>query len=292
MSEEWPRRALPDHVVTPLLTRITEGSLDEDYRQVALRKAGSTGSPPPRSGRPHLVAAVVIAVFGVLVTTAAVQTSRNSAVTDAGRETLIQRVKAERRVVAEEQRTIADLQDDTIAAEDDLAALTARQQAELARQRRLEVRTGFVAVTGPGVRVTVTDPVDVTDVNDLVRDEDLALLVNGLWSAGAEAISINGQRLTMLTAIRNSGVAVHVNTRPVNPPYVVSAIGDMDTLQANLLDTSLGARFFDVADQLGFGINMQNVEELSLPALRGPRLHHAQRGTTGKPGLDDEEGKP
>lgn len=292
MSEEWPPR-LPDHVVTPLLTRITEGSLDEDYRMVALRRAApSEGKPPPRSSRPHLTAAVVIAVFGILVTTAAVQTSRNSAVTDASRETLIRRAQAERELVAQEQRTIAELQDGTIAAEEDLAGLTARLQAEVARQRRLEVRTGFVAVTGPGVRVTVTDPPDVTDINDLVRDEDLALLVNGLWSAGAEAISINGQRLTMLTAIRNSGVAVHVNTRPVNPPYVVSAIGDTDTLQANLLDTTLGARFFDVADQLGFGINMQNVEELALPALRGPRLQHAQRGTPDKPGLDDEEVKP
>lgn len=290
MADEWPR-SLPDHVTTPLLTRITEGSLDADYRQVAQRRAGS-GTPAPRgTGRPHLTATIVIAVFGVLVTTAAVQTSQNADVTDASRATLIARVNAEREVVAAEQGRIAELQDANIEAEADLAALTVRQQEQLVRQRRVEVRTGFVAVRGEGVQVTVSDPPDA-DVVELVRDEDLALLVNGLWRAGAEAISINGQRLTVLSAIRNSSAAVHVNSRPVNAPYVISAIGDQGTLQADLLDTATGSRFFDLADQLGFGINMQNVDDLSLPALRGPRLHHVQAGTTGKPGLDDEEANP
>lgn len=288
MAEEWRRP--PAHVTTPLLTRITEGSLDEDYREVARRRV--PGAPRPPAARPHLTATVVIAVFGVLVTTAAVQTSQNSDVTDASRATLISRVKSERAMVADEQRRIGELQDANIAAESDLDDVTGRQQEQLARQRRLEVLTGFVAVHGEGVRVTVTDPATVTDVTQLVRDEDLALLVNGLWSAGAEAIAINGQRLTTLTAIRNSSAAVHVNSRPVNPPYVVSAIGDTATLQANLLDTSTGSRFFDVADQLGFGINMQNEDDMVLPALRGPRLSNVERDTNGKPGMDDEEANP
>lgn len=304
MSEEWPPREpvraparLPDHVTTPLLTRITEGSLDEDYRQVALRKAATpaTGGRGARSGgpgRPQLIATAVIAVFGVLVTTAAVQTSRNSDVTDAGRQTLIQRVQDERRVVAAEQQEIADLQAANIAAEADLDELTGRLQSITAQQTRDGAQTGFLPVTGPGVQVTITDPVNVTDTADLVRDVDLARLVNGLWEAGAEAISINAQRLTMLSPIRNSYIAIHVNTRPVNPPYVVKAIGNTDTLQADLLDTSLGSRFFDVADQLGFGIDMQNEDRLELPALRGPRLQHVKAGTEGKPGLDDEEANP
>lgn len=292
MTEGWPDRpaaGLPDHVTTPLLTRITEGSLDADYRQVALRRAGE--ARPPRPGGRHLVATSVIAVFGVLVTTAAVQTSQNSDIQDASRNTLIERVKDRRALVAAQQQQMVELQDQNIDSQADLDQLTAQQQAELARQERLEVRTGFVAVTGDGVRVTIADPPDA-GVLALVHDEDLALLVNGLFSAGAEAIAINGQRLTVLTAIRNSGLAINVNSRPLTAPYVVSAIGNQDTLQADLLDTALGARFFDVADQFGFGVTMQNVDDLELPALRGPRLEHAQRGTAGKPGLEDEEANP
>ena len=82
---------------------------------------------------------------------------------------------------------------------------------------------------------------------------DLALLVNGLWRAGAEAIAINGQRLTARSAIRNSGAAINVNGRPpLSPPYVVTAIGDTKTLQADLLDTSTGLAFQNGADALGF----------------------------------------
>ena len=66
------RPPLPSYVTTPLLTRITESSLDEDYRHVADRKAADPTAP--RS--PHRLAAVVVAAFGVLVTIAAVRCGR------------------------------------------------------------------------------------------------------------------------------------------------------------------------------------------------------------------------
>lgn len=296
MPDDWRGPAtgpLPDYVTKPLLTRITEGSLDADYLMVAQRRSAERASAAggtPRGGpsRPHLTAAAVIAVFGVLVTTAAVQTSRNADVTDAGRTTLIARVTAEREEVAAQQQQIADLQDDNIGAEADLADLTVAHQDELARLRRLEVATGFVAVRGDGVKVTIADPPNA-DATELVQDVDLARLVDGLWRAGAEAIAINGQRLTVLSAIRTSGVAINVNSRPITPPYIVSAIGDQATLQANLLDSTHGSRFFDVADQLGFGVAMQNEDDLVLPAARGPRLVSVARGISGKPGMDNSE---
>ena len=142
------------------------------------------------------------------------------------------------------------------------------------------------------MRITVDDPPDPTDTTELVRDEDLAWLVDGLWEAGAEAIAINDQRLNALGSIRNVGIAVKVNSMPVNPPYVVQAIGDKDTLQADLLDTTHGQQFFNLADQLGFGVDMQNDDELQLPSARGPRLLYAVRGTSGKPGMKNEEANP
>ena len=63
-------------------------------------------------------------------------------------------------------------------------------------------------------------------------DRDLQTVVNGLWAAGAEAVAVNGQRLTALSAIRSAGDAILVDYRPLTRPYVVTAIGDPATLQA------------------------------------------------------------
>jgi hypothetical protein len=76
----------------------------------------------------------------------------------------------------------------------------------------------------------------------------------------------------------------------------VPAIGDPRTLPADLLDTTHGARFFDIAGNLGFPykIEVENGSDgLTLPAARPPRLHHTQSGTSGaNPGVDDEEVNP
>ncbi len=70
------------------------------------------------------------------------------------------------------------------------------------------------------------------------------------------------------------------------------AVGDTRTLQANLLDTTHGQRFFDLADRLGFEVDMENDDELQLPAARGPVLLYARKGTSGKPDMKDEEANP
>lgn len=284
VGEEW-RRPLPPHVTTPLLTRIIEQSLDEDYQQVALRKAGEGRPTPP--GRPRFVAAAVVVVFGVLVTTAAVQTSRNADVDNASREVLISRVEAERDAVETQQDRIAELQDMNIALDEQLDDTTLEQQAEDARARRLGVTTGFGPVTGPGVRAVLDDPPDA-DPSQLVRDEDIAKLVDVLWSVGAEAISINGQRLTGLTSIRNRGPAVRVNSQPVNPPYTILAIGDVSRLQSDFANKPRGQEFEDLANDLGFAFDMQNEDELSLPAAPGPRLRYTREGTSDAPKKDQE----
>ena len=74
----------------------------------------------------------------------------------------------------------------------------------------------------------------------VILDTDLQSLVNALWTAGAEAISINGNRLTSLTAIRFAGRAITVDYRSLTPPYVIDAIGNPETLPARLLETPGG----------------------------------------------------
>jgi uncharacterized protein YlxW (UPF0749 family) len=283
-------RQLPERVTMPLLTLITQQSLDEDYLHVAERRAQAPRPPqgppqgPPR-GRSHRRAAVVIAVFGLLVTVAAVQTSRNASVNDASRVTLVRQITGERHAVSNLQDEIVRLRERNVGLQERLAQVSSTAQTAVARMRRLETNTGFVAVAGPGVRVTVDDAPN-GDPTQAVRDEDLALLVDGLWNAGAEAIAINGQRLTALSAIRNSGPAIHVNGRPLAPPYTVLAIGDTRTLQANLLDSTHGSEFYNLARQLQFVYELRNEDSMNLPAApdRLLRLRHASAGTAAEPG--------
>jgi uncharacterized protein YlxW (UPF0749 family) len=286
-----PDRPLPPHVTTPLLTLVTQQALEEDYRQVAERRTAGAEPPGRDPVRVRMATVGVVVAFGLLVSLAAVQYSRSAASEDAGRATLIARIEQERGTLQIRQDRVADLGRENQRLADQLAELTAaRQQAE-AELRRLEAVTGYLPVTGEGVRIVVEGN-PAGGERQQVTDVDLAWLVDGLFEAGAEAIAINDQRLNALGAIRNAGAAIHVNTRPLTAPYVVRAIGDRDTLQADLVNTTHGAQFFSLADQLGFVVSMQNEDELSLPAAgRRPLRHVSKLGAGGSPPTI-EEGSP
>jgi len=290
---DTPRPDVPDQVMMPLLDRIVQQSLDEDYRVVAARKQRSRPgrppgrplsryrppAPPARLGRPRQVAAVVMSVFGLLVALAAVQTSRNAPEANASRDSLIEQVQARRANVANLQERLDRLRASTTDLRATLAGQSADQQALAARIERLEVRTGFSAVTGPGVRITVDDAPD-GDATQQVRDSDLATLVDGLWNAGAEAISVNDKRLTNLTAFDNVGPAIHIGITPLVPPYTILVIGNPDTLAADLLDSTFGQRWYSLKDSLGFLYDIEPAESLSLPAARARRLRAVRPLTT------------
>jgi uncharacterized protein YlxW (UPF0749 family) len=100
----------------------------------------------------------------------------------------------------------------------------------------------------------------------VVRDSDLQLLANGLWQAGAEAVSIGGQRLTTLSSIRYAGRAITVDYRSLTPPYVVLAIGDPDTLAARLLQTEAGSTWVSLRENYGIRFDIETSPEVTLPA--------------------------
>jgi uncharacterized protein YlxW (UPF0749 family) len=122
-----------------------------------------------------------------------------------------------------------------------------------ARKQRLGMLSGALPVTGPGIVITADDaPNAGAQQAGQVLDTDLQKLVNALWVAGAEAVSINGQRVTSRTAIRGAGSAITVNYRSLTRPYVVRAVGNPDTLPARLLETEGGRAWLDL--QVNFGI--------------------------------------
>src|SRR6478752_4941700 len=106
MADAPSTRALPEHVTQPLLSLITQRSLDADYEHVAARKSAA-GIPPDSQRAPRRTAAVVLLVFGVLVTVAAVQTSQNANVSDANRASLIDQINVRRQAVSDLQEQLS-----------------------------------------------------------------------------------------------------------------------------------------------------------------------------------------
>lgn len=281
-------QSLPDHVTMPLLTLVTRQSLDQDYAYVAERRAAGEEEPASRRGVVALV--VVLLGFGVLVSTAAAQTSRNAQVDETSRSSLIREITDKRDLLTRQQDRIAALQADVT---EGLAADKEAADAEGQATQRLngvKARTGYAPVRGSGVRIVVDDAPG-TDAAT-VRDSDLALLVDALWGVGAEAVSVNNQRLTVLSAIRNANVAIHVNGRPLAPPYVVEAIGDPLTLQAKLADSARGQRFLALVGGLKFGFDISNEDDLELPAATLPALRYASADTSVDNGAATKEDAP
>lgn len=280
-------RPLPEHVTSPLLTLITARSMDEDYAHVAQKRAAG-GDPPTGSPQPHWISMVAVGVLGLMMAVVAVQTDRRAEVDELGRAALIDQIELRSERVANLQSQAGDLNDSIRTSVARAAELDRRLDELESNVSRLEVRTGFSAVRGEGIRITVDNQPGV-DVNNEIRDEDLAYLVDGLWAAGAEAIAINDQRINLLGGIRNTSRAIHVNGRPVNAPYVVSVIGDNDTLQARLLQSSQGQAWFALVNTFGFRYTSENVDDIRLPAAPGPVLRDVIEMDAGPNGLPQGE---
>lgn len=143
-------------------------------------------------------------------------------------------------------------------------------RAELARQK---MRAGLTAVRGPGIQVVLNDgahPTRGIDTNGtLVHDYDLRDVINVLWMAGAEAISVNGERIVSSTAIYCVGSTVMVNDTRLSPPYQVNAIGDPIRLQDHLdnpgylSDIKLRMERFDIK------FEFFQIEVMTILAFRG-----------------------
>lgn len=266
---------LPEHVTLPLLALVTKQSLDGDYRHVAERRAAA-GARGPGRPRPTRVTAVVVAVFGLMIVIAAVQTSREAATTEEGRQELIRQINLQRGSLAEAQNSISDLREENAQfgdRADDLEKQLNNVEGALLNNRG---SAGFAPVRGPGVRIRVDDSLDGSS-DGRVRDEDLALLVDGLFAAGAEAISINGHRLSALSAIRSVGTAIHVRAQPIKPPYDILVIGNPNNLQSLFIESRPGLQWMALRNNYHFVFSMENTEsDMTLPASRPPLLRSAQ----------------
>ena len=253
----------PPQATVGLLDYLSTHTLDEDYAYVSERREAGHAPPPRR--RVGLAGAVVLAVFAALVATAAVQTSRSAVADERSRAELVDQVETARSQLEAERDRVARLRAETTALETRQLRGDASAQGLLRTLEQLGVLTGASPARGPGVRVVADNAPGATSARNQVLDSDLQRLVNGLWGAGAEAISINGQRLTTLSTIRLAGGAITVNARSLRRPYVVSAIGDPDTLPARFAETSSGQAWLDLEREVGLRLRITARDDLRLP---------------------------
>ena len=90
-------------------------------------------------------------------------------------------------------------------------------------------------------------------------------MLNGLWAVGAEAVSINDERVTPLTAMRSVNDVILVNIRPITPPYVISAVGDPQRLATDFLEGPGGQYLQQIFQSCGIRFTIENRESLRLP---------------------------
>lgn len=105
---------------------------------------------------------------------------------------------------------------------------------------KTEIMAGVTNVEGPGVTVTMNDskvstPAGDNPSNYIIHDIDILQVINELRDSGAEALSINGERVLSTTEIRCAGNIVSVNNKRYAAPFVIKAIGKSETLMSGLL---------------------------------------------------------
>lgn len=136
--------------------------------------------------------------------------------------------------------------------------------AMLARAAQLASVAGLDPVHGPGLVVTLTDarrdangrfPRDASPDDLVVHQQDIQGVLNALWSAGAEAIQMQDQRLIATSAPRCVGNTLLLNGRTYSPPYVVTAIGDPEAMQAGLDEAALVTLYRQYVVRFGLGYN-------------------------------------
>ncbi|MFI9379531.1 DUF881 domain-containing protein [Streptomyces parvulus] len=268
-----------------LLTNVMDHSLDDGYVEAAARKKAEGGGGMPKTLRAKLGLAAGLVLAALVVTVGAVQARVAAPVVAKEREELIDRIEGETSAADELEKSVDELRGE----------VGARQREALEksgggdRADLMGVLSGAVEVHGPGVKLVVDDAKDAGTGGDgqprgtsgfsdtgRIRDRDMQRVVNGLWESGAEAVSINGQRLTALSAIRAAGDAILVDNRPLVPPYTVLAVGDGERLSTTFQDSADGLYLHALQENYGIRTAISAAEDLRLPAAPSVIVRTAQ----------------
>ncbi|MGY1745835.1 DUF881 domain-containing protein [Blastococcus sp. SYSU D00695] len=281
-----------------LLDQVLAETLDPAYPQAARAREGRPDPGPARRARGRLAVALVMVAAGVLAAVTYHQTAAGAEGRQEIRNALIADIDDAQQVTDGLVTDLEQARADVATAREDALAASDEGQQVLDDLDAAERMAGTVPVTGPGLLVTLADaepdaeddPVGgdaEADPRGRIRDDDIQVVVNALWAAGAEAVSVNGQRLAPTTAIRFAGEAVLVDFRPVTNPYEISAIGP-ETLRSRFLTVPEVIALASTSASFGLRFDFAERDQLTLPVGRTPGL----RWATPVPAGGDPGGAP
>ncbi len=220
-----------------------------------------------RTAAGRLLTVVVIALAGFMMASAAVaargQDLRPNRNTD-----LIELVRAQASRNVDLAKQVSDLR-----AEVD--RLSTEQGGAVVDTSAGAAAAGLTAVKGPAVSVTLTDapanvkPIGVAEELLIVHQQDIQAVVNAMWRGGAEAMSIQGQRVTSRTGIKCVGNSVLLHGIPYAPPYILVAIGDQQGIEQALAGSAYLQAYRQYTDRYGLGYAEKRINDVTLPAYTG-----------------------
>ena len=258
-----------------LLTNVMDHSLDDGYAEAAARKKAAGEGGLPKTLRARLGLAVGLVLAALVVTVGAAQARVAAPVVAKERQELIDRIDREGDTADKLEQNVDKLRDDVSSRQREAL----KESGESGKADLVGILSGAAAVHGPGVKLVVNDAKEATTGGDgnpretsgfsdtgRVRDRDMQRVVNGLWESGAEAISINGQRLTALSAIRAAGDAILVDNKPLVPPYTVLAVGDGQRLSTKFQNSADGLYLHALQGDYGIRTAISVEDDLRLPA--------------------------
>lgn len=130
----------------------------------------------------------------------------------------------------------------------------------------------LIPIEGAGIIITLNDSTRTLQAGEnvsdgLIHDSDLLMIVNELKASGAEAISINGERIVAMSEIRCAGTTILVNWNKIAPPFTIKAIGNPDMLESGVMIK--GGYLESLKIHLGFPVNISKEERIEIPAYNG-----------------------
>ncbi|MEU2066999.1 DUF881 domain-containing protein [Streptomyces anulatus] len=302
MSQQSPDRSTPSQPARPdasmsLLNNVMDHSLDDGYAEASARRRADGSAGLPRTLKSKLGLAAGLVVAALVVTLGAAEARISAPVVAKEREELIDRIDAETQAADTLESDVDELRSD----------VSERQRKALERHggdqgQLVALLAGATPVEGPGVKLIVDDakntdqggggPRESTGFADTgrVRDRDMQRVVNGLWESGAEAIAINGQRLTALSAIRAAGDAILVDNRPLVPPYTVLAVGDGKKLATAFQDSADGQYLQALKESFDIRTSISDQAEVRLPAAPSLIVRTAEPKAAGSGAADTGKG--
>lgn len=301
MSQQSPDRstappARPDASMS-LLNNVMDHSLDDGYAEASARREADGSAGLPRTLKSKLGLAAGLVVAALVVTLGAAEARISAPVVAKEREELIDRIDAETRAADTLESEVDSLRSDVSERQRKALERHGGDQGEL-----VALLAGATPVEGPGVKLVVDDakntdqggggPRESTGFADTgrVRDRDMQRVVNGLWESGAEAVSINGQRLTALSAIRAAGDAILVDNRPLVPPYTVLAVGDGKKLATEFRDSADGQYLNALKESFDIRTSISDEATVRLPAAPSLIVRTAEPKAAGSDAADTGKG--